>query len=55
MNPEVETQIKEQTWERMRERLGDEYLAEHAVFLEAQWGWCLELGMVDEETDLNNG
>jgi hypothetical protein len=52
MTPEVEAQIKEQIWERMRRRLGDEYLADHADFLEAQWDWCLELGMVDEETDL---
>jgi hypothetical protein len=31
----------------------NEYLADHADFLEAQWEWCVELGMVDEETDSN--
>lgn len=36
----------------MHERLGDEYLAEHADFLEAQWGWTKELGMIDEDVDL---
>lgn len=54
MTPELETQIKHQTWERMRERLGDDYLAGHADFFEAQWAWCLELGIVDEETDLDS-
>lgn len=55
MTPEVEAQLKDQVWDRMRERLGDEYLAEHAAFLEAQWKWAKELGMIDEEMDLIAG
>jgi hypothetical protein len=54
MTPEVEARIKQQTWERMRQRLGDDYLADHADFLEAQWEWAKELGMIDEETDLTS-
>lgn len=54
MTPEVEPQLKDQIWERMRVRLGDEYLADHAVFLDAQWEWVKELGMIDEPLFLLN-
>lgn len=53
MTPEVEAQVQKQIWEGMRLRLGDEYLVEHADFLDAQWEWAKELGMIDEEVDLN--
>jgi hypothetical protein len=44
MTPEVELQIRDQIWERMRHCLVDGYLAGHADFLEAQWEWCLSWG-----------
>lgn len=51
--PEAEAHLKAQIWERMRQRLGDGHLAEHADFLEAQWEWVKELGMIDDETDVS--
>ena len=54
MTPEIEAHVKDHFWERMRHRLGDEYLAEHADFLEAQWDWAKELGMIDEEVDIQS-
>lgn len=36
----------------MRERLGDDYLDEHAAALEAQWEWALELRLIDSARDL---
>jgi hypothetical protein len=53
LTPELEAKIKDQIWERMRQRLSDEYVAEYADLLEHQWAWCLELGIIDEETDLS--
>ncbi len=52
MTSEVEAKIKEQTWERMLEPNGDDRVEKHANFLEADWQWIKQLGMVDEETDL---
>jgi hypothetical protein len=52
MTPEEEAQVKDQIWAEMRQRLGDEYMKTHAKFLEAQWEWIKELGMIDPKTDL---
>jgi len=46
-----EAQFKDQTWECVRRRKGDETVENHARFLQHQWGWAKELGMVDEGTN----
>jgi hypothetical protein len=39
--------LKETVWSKMRQRLGDEYVDSNAGFLEAQWEWAKELGMIE--------
>ena len=52
MTPEEEAQLKEQSLEKLRQRLGDEYMEKHAKLHEAQWEWAKQLGFLDPETDL---
>ena len=51
MSPE-EAKIREKVWERMRKRMGKKVVEEQEAFLEAQWEWAKELGMIDPEMDL---
>lgn len=39
---------KEEVWARMRKRMGERVVDEQQDFLEAQWEWAKQLGMVDE-------
>lgn len=47
MTPEVESHIKSQTCERMRQRNGEDWVEENSEFLETRWEWAKKLGMVD--------
>jgi hypothetical protein len=44
--------IRNQIMERLRARVGDAYVRANAEFIEAQWEYAVELGMLDPETDL---
>jgi hypothetical protein len=47
-----EAQLKVILWEKMRRDHGDEWMEKHARFLEAQWEWAKQLGMLDPEVDI---
>lgn len=46
-----EDQIKQRIFEKLRARMGDEYVSANAGFLEEQWQYLVEVGMLDPETD----
>ena len=39
-------------WERMYRNRGDAWMLEHASFLECQWEWTKEIGMLDPEAQI---
>lgn len=51
LTPEREAEIKETIWERMRARKGDHWVTENAAWLENQWEYASELGMIDPDVD----
>ena len=54
MSPEEqdEEKLKALMGERLREEHGDEWMEKHASFLEAEWEWAKQLGMLDPEVDI---
>jgi len=51
MTPEEETRAKEVYLERLKKRRGEKYVEENSEFLEAEWEWIKELGMIDPKVD----
>ena len=49
---EAEAQVKSLLWAKMLREHGDEWMEQHASFLEAQWEWAVQLGMIDPEVDI---
>ena len=45
----AEEQLRLLLWAKMRRERGDEWMEKHASFLEAQWEWAVQLGMLDPE------
>lgn len=45
-------QIKQKIFAKLRDRVGQEYVSANARFLEEQWQYLVEVGMLDPETDL---
>lgn len=48
----AEAQVKSLLWESLRREHGDEWMKTHASFLEAEWEWAVQLGMIDPEVDI---
>ena len=53
MTPEEEARLKKQMLAALREEQGEEWIQEHSKFLDAQWEWAKQLGMLDPSVDLD--
>ena len=51
LTPEREAEIKAITLERLRKTKGDQWVEDNATYLENEWEYIRELGLIDPDVD----